>query len=308
MTEKEILLAQLEAMGINPQSGRKVRSDADQKRGPNSRVRSDAGTRRYTTYNQPKEPLAIYLNVRGRLLAHSDDSEFQIMPDQNYIFMPMKTENKTVTHNHSIVYRGKKIFRTVKHIKGKDIDLEKYRFAAIYSKIICGQILPHQRPMFKNELERYPSDTWLELFCQLYHINESDALKWTYNIWISHYIIVCDDYLSSDFKFNVKYRPGSPEFMPEYADKVNELKQTKTLEIISSKAYINEKAKVRDLLYAKTEEALKLEIMAQPGSEQYSMQQLDRIVRQQIDYKELDRQVDEHMQNWLENKLIKEDN
>ena len=304
MTEKELLLAQLEALGVSPESGRKIRSDANKQRGPNSKIRSDAGTQRYSTHGMQKEPLAVYSNVRGRLLSRSAESDFQIMPDTNYIFMPMKRENKTINQNHFIVHRGKRIFRTVKHIKGNNIDLEKYRFNAIYSKILYGAIQQHHKPLFKNELDLYPSETWLELFCQLYHIKENEALKWSYDNWRSHYIIVCDDYLSPEFKLNIKHKPGSPEFLPEYADKVNELKQTKMLEVVSSKMYINERARVRDLIYTKAEEAIKAEIMAQPNSEQYTMLQLDKMVRQQVDYKELDRKVDEQMQEWLENKIL----
>lgn len=303
MTDKEALLQQLENLGIH-RTGRKARSDQDQKRGPNAHIRSDAGLQRISTNGVQKTPLAVYANVRGRLLNRSAESDFQICPDQNLIFMPMKRESKVVNKNHFVVHRGQRLFRTVKHIKGTDIDLEKYRFEAIQSQIFMGEIPAHKRPLFRIELETYPSETWLDLFCQLYHSTELDALRWKYNNWRNHYLIVCDDYLSPEFKFNVKYKPGSPEFLPEYADKVNELKQAKTFEVITSKVYINERARVRDLIYTKEEETIKAEIMAQPNSEQYTMLQLDKMVRQQVDYKELDRKVDAQMREWLENKIL----
>lgn len=303
MKNKEELLKQLYSLGIH-ESGRKVRSDKNSERGPNSHLRSDIGGIR-STKGIPQEPLTIYSKVRSRLLSNSIDSQLIIQPDINHIFMPAKRESKVEFGKYTIIHRGKKIFRNVKHIKGYQVDLEKYRFEALQSKIMYGDILQHQKPIFKYELSIFPNvKTWLDLFCSLYHIKEQDALKWAYSRWWSHYIIVCDDKLPDDFKFSLLYAPGTPEFAPEYADKANSIKQEEIQKVISSKAYHNEYARVRDLFTSKELERIKSDILNLPGSEKYSMLQLDKLARQDMDTNLIQQQIDAHMNTWLENKIV----
>ena len=300
---KEQLLKTLYTLGIH-ESGRKIRSDSGHERGPNSHVRSDVGSAR-NTRGIKQEPLTIYMKLRSRLLSNLDNSQLVIEPDINHIFMPAKRESKIEHGNFTIIHHGVKIFRRVRHIKGYEVSLEKYRFNALQSKILHGEILPHQKPAFKYELSLFSNvTTWLELFCSLYHVNEQDALKWTFDKWWNDYIVVCDEELSDEFKFNIKYSPGTPEFLPEYAERVIEIKNEKIQKVISSKAYENEYARVRDLYTAKEHERIKVDILALPDSEQYTMVQLDKIVKKQIDNNLIQRQINEHMDKWLEDKII----
>lgn len=306
--DKEMLLQQLTELGIDPSSGRKARSDKGVSRGPNSKVRSDAGSHRLSTLGVAKDPLAVYLSVRSRLLNSSASDDTQILPDINDIFMIMTRDNRVINEQHSIIHRSKKIFRTVRHVKGYDIDLEKYRFVAIQSKILEGDIPAHYRPAFNYEIEKYNVSTWLELFCALYHIDSSEALKWSYKTWREHYLIVCDIVLADDFKFNYEYYPGSPEFLPEYAQAAKDLQAEKTLTLISSKAYKDYRARVRDRLYGNELMSIKQELIIADTENKYSMEQLTKMAKEQLDTKRIEAQIEQEMQEWLNDKLIKGDN
>lgn len=299
---KEILLSQLKELGYDTSSGRKQRSDKGTIRGPNSKTRSDKGEKRLPYAS--RDPVVSYQIVKTRLLSKevsSQDDGLQL--DINSIFCPVIRQNKTKNEEYFVIIHGVKKNRTVRHIKGYTVDLEKYRFEALQNAASNIPIPEEYRSIFKQEIEQTNANTWIELFCRLYHIKEEDYLLWTYEHWKNDYLIMCEEKLDNNFQFNLQYSPGSEQFMPEYAFRIGELRQEKEETLVLSKEYENVKARYRDLLLSKAEQQIRNELLSQQEFDELSKTQLDKLVRKQINKEEINSQVEDYMKNWLSNKV-----
>lgn len=302
MPNKEELMKQLEEMGYDASSGRKHRSDRGKVRGPNSKIRSDKGISKGSIPTR-SNPLAVYISTRNRLLNQqlTESNPIGVTLDENYIYCLLQRNSTTKTGNYSVVNRGALINRTTKHIQGYEIDIEKYRFNALQSKAENKPIDNKYLSVFKNEIELTCATTWLELFCRLYHIREEDYLLWSYEHWRKDYDIIGEDLLPTQFVFNLKASPGTPEFMPEYSDRVFELEQENIVKITQSKEYQNEKARYRDLLMANEGAKIKNSIME--SNSEMTMMQIDKVVRKQLDMKNINKRIDDHMIEWVKERL-----
>lgn len=315
------LLRQLSVLGVSLDTPvRKGRSDKGKKRGPISKTRSDKGKRRISTNGVSKSKLAVYKSVRNKLLNRENvPDSYKVETDINGYYLLMVKDNSVINIYHQVTYHGQTINRNVKHVKGYTIDLEKYRFEALQElALTIGKYsidkIPNIRQTFKNEYEQVKEIlppliefcTILDLFCAFYHINEEDAILWTYEKWLADYRIVADDILDLGFKFKITERPGTESFLPEYKDSVY-LKELQCRESLKhSKQYIDFKAKTRDKIYADEFTQLRRDIMTLPESAQYSMQQLNRLINRMIDYDKLDEQLNKELEEWLDNHVNKE--
>lgn len=299
---KENLLSQLKELGYDTSSGRKQRSDKGTIRGPNSKTRSDKGEKRLPYAS--RDPIVSYQIVKTRLLSKevsSQDDGLQL--DINGIFCPVIRQNKTKNEEYFVVIHGVKKNRTVRHIKGYTVDLEKYRFEALQNAASNMPIPEEYRSIFKREIEQTNANTWIELFCRLYHIKEEDYLLWTYEHWKNDYLIICEEKLDNNFQFNLRYSPGSEQFMPEYSFRIGELRQEKEETLALSKEYENVRARYRDLLLSKAEQQIRNELLSQQEFDELSKTQLDKLVRKQINKEEINNQVEDYMKSWLSNKV-----
>ena len=309
---KEDLLAQLSELGIDPSSGRKRRSDKDQKRGPNSHPRIDKGIRRQISVGKTSNPLSQYRALKARLLNRSatdfgPDKDYIVQVDFNNIFVPLVKHNSQKYMNHSVVNRSKRIARTVKHVAGYTTDLEKYRFNALQYLLLDTQTsVSTITKVFLHEYLITKTDNPFDLFCALYHIAPEDAVRWSYEKWSSYYHMVSDIVLGSDFVFDLYHPPGSEEFMPELAETAEQKAIEQRLAITLSKEYKDTYARVRDLELSKAQQAIRQELLALPESTEWSMTKLERKVNEKVNKDKINKFVEEFMNDWLEQRLEEE--
>lgn len=307
--DKSELLTKLKELGIDASSGRKVRNDKGKTRGPNSHIRSDAGIKR-TSYINMSPKMKTYFIVKSRLLNRTISNEDESLQlDHNNIFIVINRKNKSIHGNNQVVYRGKAIHRTVKYIKGKSLDLERLRFEALQESLF-DDMDSRDCENFWQEIEAlnipdYP--IFLDLFCALYHVEPQDAPRWKYDDWRTMYNLVSDDILSKDFIFKYNERPGTEAFSNKYGNELTAYQVAQLMEFTRTKAYINEKARYRDLLLSKEKEYYRQELLKDPASESWSINKLTREINKRIDKNQIDKQVEEYMRVWSRNKLgIKE--
>lgn len=297
MTNKQELLNQLIQLGISPTTGRKQRSDKGQIRGPNANIRSDAGIKRGPTY---KSPLSIYLSTKTRLLNNPNNN---IQQDINNIFIVYERENTTKEGYFTVIHRGKKLNRTVVHMKGKTTDLEKLRFQALQD-VASNELIPEQyQKAFHQEIALTKATTWFELFCRFYHVTEETALLWTYERWFKDYSIVNDQVLEPDFKFNIDYSPGTQQFLPEYADVVLKQRQDKIDKLKLSKQYINARARYIAEEEARYEPAIKTRILSDPANIGLSMLAIDQLVKKELPNDLIATAVEEKLNKWIDDQM-----
>ena len=305
---KEELLTKLAQLGINPNSGRKHRSDKGQIRGPNSHPRSDKGMRRAISFGKTTNPLSQYLSLKTKLLNRpatlsGPDKDYIVQVDQNYIFIPLVKHNSQKYIAHSVVNHARRIARTVKHIAGYTTDLEKYRFNALQHLALDPESSANHQSAFAIEYQLTNTDNPFDLFCCLYHIAPEDVIKWTYEKWQSHYRIVSDMLLTLDFVFDINHQPGSTEFMPELEDVAANVLTEQRLAIALTKEYKDTRAKVYDLELSKAKEVVKQKLLAQPESLEWSMIKLEREINKLVNKEVINAFVDEFMDDWVTRKL-----
>lgn len=252
MDTRQELLKELEALGINPVTGRKIRTDKGQSHNM-TKTRSDKGKTHTITktrsdkgkYHDVKKtrsdkgehrsPLIAYKLLKYKLLSMplpNEDTphylrDYHVQYDYNGIFYVLEKYSHELIKPGGGRYiderSGTKTYRNTRWRSGKLTDLEEYRFNALQS------VMSH-RPidvdptsqdeiflLFKKEFRVLNVDNTFDLFCALYHIAQKDAYDWDYTHWRHDYECVGGDVLSDDFTFNLTYPPGSPEFHPEYA-------------------------------------------------------------------------------------------
>lgn len=286
------------AKALSPERTRKPRSDKGKERGPNSHVRSDKGEIRYASRGSKKSPITVYLSLRNKLLLKGDDG---VKTDVNMIYIPIVRENRQVYKYYNIVSHGSEIHRTVKHIQGKTIDLEKYRFVAIQELLSSDKPDDLSKRVFKNEFAYTDTNNMFDLFCKLYHIEDKDSLLWSYEKWREHYDIVSDNPLPDTFLFDIRNKPGSANFHPEYAETqlLKNILTTAALE--QSKEYINLRSKVYDEEYSKRfMAAMSYILVDQP---ELTMVQVEKLARQTIDLDKINKIVKERMDQWVQERL-----
>lgn len=313
MTEEQ--RQELIRLGINPDTGRKVRSDKGQVRGANSKTRSDkgmtrgpqdnplsstgkcrsdAGQYRTKTKGVAASKLATYSSLRGRLLRQEADDnqpDYVVREDKNHIYTVMVKHNTARYKNYTVVNRNVKKTRTVKHIQGYRTDLEAYRWAALYE--LNQENARHKAAgypigdTFKHEAEVLRVDNTYDLMCRLYHIADRDQVFWTYEQWARAYRVVQDELLSEDFVFELGKIPGRDGYLMEFADNLQaiELAEKQAAEELWSARI--ERARVRDMLEEKRIQEEVIKLLEDPEAAGYSMSKLRKIARLRIRIQEL---------------------
>lgn len=305
------LLSELSSLGVAP-TGRKARSDKGKTRGPNTKSRSDKGIPRN---RRESSPLSIYCRVRSRVLNNLHDDKYGFANDkcidQNGIFKIMKRDDYTKEEYHQVISHGVARQRTIRHIAGSTIDLEKYRFEALYNLAATSPNEMPDRFYFAQEINHTGTehDCWFNLFVRLYHLDERDALLWTYEHWRKDYEILKDTYLAPDFTFNFKHSPGSAQFMSECSELVEQRIKERRLQIIASHEYVVEYARVRDTYLSRVREQYRRQLLNDPTSSTLSKVALNRRVTQMItdvDKECIEADTNADMNTWINKKLRKE--
>lgn len=235
MSEREELLKELSTL-IHP-SGRKRRTDKGKKheypesRSAPSKSREDKGTVR-GAYG-PQLPTQIYDRMKQKFASH------QLEVDDNGYYIVIPAEYKTVATDYKQKYKGREIQHTTKRVcVQNELDLEKYRFEA-WQFMSMNQpnepatCIPEIRAMLltrygvtleeANKAIEQRQITWFDLFCEFYHIGPETRTLWDYDSWRTMYNYCPRELLPDDFVFSLTYRPGSPEFYPEWAYHADEL-------------------------------------------------------------------------------------
>lgn len=249
------LMAELASLGIDPATGRKVRSDKGQSHTKDRKTRSDKGkthniskqradkgkTHNMSDYsrsdkNTQRSPLIAYRMLKNKLLSLPLPNEntpdylrdYYVKIDYNGIFYPLEKYSHELIkpgggrYMTGLSKSGAKLYRSSRWRAGKMTDLEEYRFNALQSIVSRRPVPPDPQNLvyllFKKEFTVLKCSTTLELFCLLYHVDPNDVYDWDYEHWRHDYECLGGDVLSDEFTFNLTYSPGSPEFHPEYAE------------------------------------------------------------------------------------------
>ena len=289
---------------------RKPRSDAGKKRGPNSKVRCDAGkTRDIQPEMRLKSALTMYKKMRSQYLA---DESVEVGKDINGIYVPIQKSDRRVDANTIVISRGQRLFRSTRIRKGRYIDLERYRFNAL-QEIASDQWTAETYYLFANEVcdildsndpSQSPIDSPLDLFVRLYHIREEDYIFWKYEDWRHEYSIVYNDSqpLSDDFVFEYNKRVGidyALEYMPDKeADTEN-----KRLAIMNSREYTIVKAATRQYIYSQEYGRVSKAVFEDTNNQNRSYDELRKLIDSQIDFKAITDKVDASMEEWVNEKL-----
>ena len=297
---KEELLNELQSLGIDPSTGRKVRSDKGKERGerkPNSKIRSDYGKYRISTNGVQIEPLTKYARMRTYWL---NSEKLSITVDENMIYIPTETRKQVIDGPYSFVMYGRRINRTVRHVAAYSVDLENARFNALQS--LCGQTWPERcSTIFKFEKSIFGEDkTPLDT---LYHIKEEEYIYWSYEKWRSQYIIVQNGItpLPSTFVFQYGKQVGK-DYATEYADNICELELQKREQIVNSKAYEIQRKKITDMITSEIYLRVKREVIANPYYVSFSSAALEKLIKNIIktDYqKEIDEKIKGELELWI---------
>lgn len=313
MTEEQ--RQELIKLGINPDTGRKVRSDKGQVRGAYSKTRSDkgmtrgpqdnplsatgkcrsdAGQFRTKTKGVSASKFATYSNLKARLLRREADDnqpDYVVREDKNYIYTVMVRHNTARYKNYTVVNRSVKKARTVKHIQGYRTDLEAYRWAALYE--LNQENARHKAAgypivdTFKHEAEVLQVDNTYDLMCRLYHIADRDQVFWNYEQWARCYRVVQDEVLPEDFVFELGKIPGRDGYLMEFADNLQaiELAEKQAAgELWSARI---ERARVRDMLEEKRIQEEVIKLLEDPEAAGYSMSKLRKLAKLRIRIQEL---------------------
>lgn len=258
---------------------RKPRNDKGLQRGPNSKTRSDAGIPRpHLSSLSPKEPITIYLIVKNRLFKSARDEDYNVYQDQDGFYIPREAPTKITYKNYIVTSKGQRIPKTVKHVQGKKIDLEQYRYQALQDKAILTplQIIPEKYlKELQQEIRKTRAITWLDLFCNWYFLDETEVLTTSYQQW------------------------REKHYGNDAQDRLNK--------ILLSKKYENERARVRDKEYSKVFERLKIEVLNDLSNAHMTMLQIEKVVRQRIKDEGLEEDIDnivkQHMDQWVDEQI-----
>lgn len=237
MCNRDELLKELNTI-MHP-SGRKRRKDKGkthtypESRSQPSKSREDKGQIRQP-YG-PLSPLSLYERVRSKLISLHKDLEI----DENGYYVPVPAVYKTKAYDYKQKVQGREIQHTVKRVCVQNrIDLEKYRFEAWqfmaltkpFNQVTCT---PEIRAMLLTRYDITLEEAnraidarkiaWFDLFNEFYHISPDTTELWDYESWYAMYKYCPGLVLPDDFIFSLTYRPGSPEFYPEWSHHTDKL-------------------------------------------------------------------------------------
>lgn len=287
---------------------RKPRSDAGKRRGPNSKKRSDAGKSR-TMRPTVKTALTIYRKMRSY---YCQDETVNIVVDVNNIFVPYQEEVKRIEKEHSVLTHGQRIYRDSRLVKGRYIDLEKYRFNAL-QELITEDWSYDSYYTFQEIIATLlgpdadnPIDTPMDLFCRLYHVNPEDSIQWSYQEWRDEYNIVYNDDtpLSDDFVFRLHEHVGK-DYALEYAEDLQLANKSATAEIEDSRDYLVIRARMRQYLYSIQYSEVSRRITTDPANASLTYSQLKKLINSSIDEDQLQKDLEDYMSDWVKDQLIK---
>lgn len=227
--------AELIALGIDPDTGRKIRKDKGSKRGKVL----DLDDKR----KRPATKMSTFQRVINRMRTYdqsrADDGRDTILGefDENGYFAIIPAAYVTKGGEYNQKYQGRTIVHNTHRVRTqKEVDLEKYRFEAFQEMAFSSKSNePAEvdkeghiaiRMMLKKRYGLLEPDvkacmnrrkiTWFELFCELYYLDPMEASLWDYETWLSHYRIAPKETLPDNFVFRIKTPPGTSEFMPEW--------------------------------------------------------------------------------------------
>ena len=230
MNRKEELLQELSNY-IHLDSGRKRRSDSGVERKP------------YKPRQTSESAASIFNRIKGKLQRKHEKQQqegyylFQGF-DDNGFYLPIPAEYKNVAKEYVQEVDGRRIEHTTTRVRTqKYIDLEMYRFnmwkemaTSFKTKDRLIDITPEINGILFNrgfnlsndeakEFIRRNAITYREWFCYVYHLdNKSDISVWDYEVWREHFECCPYGQLDESFVFNYEHKPGTPEFMPEWAE------------------------------------------------------------------------------------------
>lgn len=279
---------------------RKPRSDKGVKRGSYG-LRKDTGKVRYQ-YDVKLPEYSKYIRLKSRLLREMTDNGLR--NDKNNYYCLVIRPPRTVYEPKSYISKGKKINRVSYVIAGSTIDLEKYRFNALKEiALLENEFTEKELVDLQYEIRITGALTPLDLFVKFYHLSLNKAHKWTYEHWRHDYSIVAEDVLIDDFVFNYDYAPGSPEFMPEYLEDLENYNLSRKDRLSRTRSYQQErilfKSKLVEELITPVRQTL---LKERPDLSPVQLhKKLNKVINEQKDI--IDKKVDEHMENWLD-KLI----
>ena len=233
MTDKQ--RAQLIALGIDPDTGRKIRSDKGQPRGKvlNPDDKRLGPSSKMDTFHRVMTRLRRYDEKRASKGEQTILGQF----DENGYFCIIPETFEKVGGVYQQRIEGRVIVHSIRKVRTqKELDLEKYRFEGFqewafsehanepaeldyHGKIAIRMMLKCRyciNDKTADECMEKRKITWFELFCELYYLDPMEASLWDYETWLSHYKIAPAETLPDDFVFHIKTPPGTPEFMPEW--------------------------------------------------------------------------------------------
>lgn len=247
---KQELLAEAKLLaqrnGLNPITGRKVRSDKGKKR-----LDPETKPNLYKRSLQTKKlsKLAIYNQVLGKVKAKdqtriaNNEAPFFEGYDANGFYIVIPAQYTTEAAHYEQHYKGRKINHdTRRKCIQKKLDLERHRFEAWQEMATNHEtrdhvvpICPELRVMLDQRFGILGKEadqailrrqiTWYELFQEFYFVEAEDVSTWDYDLWRDHYVCCPRETLPEEFRFRLKERPGSPTFHPEWAYRVLKLAQ-----------------------------------------------------------------------------------
>jgi len=246
MGEREELLAAI-AKHVHP-NGRKKRNDAGKERGE------------YTPRGSTviRTPWYTYQRMKATVIKHHNGLDF----DKNgfHLLIESKIHYKEGYGEQREYKPGYVTNVNVKKTgQQKEINLERYRFNAYYYMACTkpNEIIPFGKSPGKDGvtaevwtmcIERYNTNresvnnwlkdepwTWLDLFQRLYYVGDDWMRFNSFEMWWQHYIIVASYRLDHKHQFNSYHKPGTPEFMPEMAYRVDKIEKQKIIDEYAKK-------------------------------------------------------------------------
>lgn len=235
---------------VDIKTGRKVRADKGSKRKAYVYNKSDLRGRKGSTNKQSKS--AIFHRVLARLKNKdkqriaNGETERMIGYDDNGFFLVIAEAYLTKGDKYQQTYQGRVLQHNVKRVRvQKEIDMELYRFEAfqelattLETKYSIVRPSPELNQLLISRYSITPEQirlslskrqlTYYELFQELYFVDEPEL--WSYETWREHYDRCPKEPFDESFRFNLNYKPGTPEFHPEFAYYVNKRDQLTLLE------------------------------------------------------------------------------
>lgn len=205
-----------------------------------SKPRADKG--KHHKYVFAQTDVSVYHRIISRLLHRSNlqvqNGDIPVLPDtdDNGYYIPV--DKRVIPSNRTYIqhYQGREIVHSItQKIIQKPLDLERYRFNAL-RELATGSETKHlplkpdadvynllqlryslSRAQFNSLSTGNNLPSNMEWFATVYHISIYDVSTWDYDTWRTYYSCCPVGKLDNEFVFSRAYKPGTPEFMPEWA-------------------------------------------------------------------------------------------